>query len=67
MINIVAGFQTDLEMAINWLHLKKAISGVGEQRRQGNLYIVPVRTKMNRTEVQKILTDRFGHYVKVAP
>jgi hypothetical protein len=67
MMNIVAGYQTDLEMALNWLHLKKALQDVSEQRKSGNLYIATIRTKMNRSEVQKLLTDRFGHYVKVAP
>jgi hypothetical protein len=67
MMNIVAGYQTDLEMALNWLRLKKALQDVSEQRKSGNLYIATIRTKMNRSEVQKLLTDRFGHYVKVAP
>lgn len=67
MMNIVAGYQTDLEMALNWLRLKKVITDISEQRKQGNLYIATIRTKMNRSEVQKVLTDRFGHYVKVAP
>ena len=66
-MNIVAGYQTDLEMALNWLRLKKVITDVSEQRKQGNLYIATIRSKMNRSEVQKVLTDRFGHYVKVAP
>lgn len=67
MMNIVAGYQTDLELALNWLRLKKAISSTGETRKQNGLYIAPIRSKMNRSEVQKILSDRFGHYVKVAP
>ena len=67
MMNIVAGYQTDLETALNWLRLKKALQDVSEQRKEGNLYIATIRTKMNRSEVQKLLTDRFGHYVKVAP
>lgn len=67
MMNIVAGYQTDLEMALNWLRLKKVISDVGNQRKQGTLYIATIKSKMNRSEVQKLLTDRFGHYVKVAP
>ena len=67
MMNIVSGYQTDLEMALNWLRLKKVITDASEQRKQGNLYIATIRSKMNRSEVQKVLTDRFGHYVKVAP
>jgi hypothetical protein len=67
MMNIVAGYQTDLEMALNWLRLKKALSDVSDQRKQGTLYIATIKSKMNRSEVQKLLTDRFGHYVKVAP
>lgn len=67
MMNIVAGYQTDLEMALNWLRLKKVISAVGETRKQNGLYIASIRSKMNRSEVQKILSDRFGHYIKVAP
>jgi hypothetical protein len=67
MMNIIAGYQTDLEMAINWLRLKKALQDVSAQRKEGSLYIATIRTKMNRSEVQKLLTDRFGHYVKVAP
>lgn len=67
MMNIVAGYQTDLEMALNWLRLKKMITDISEQRKQGNLYIATIKSKMNRSEVQKVLTDRFGHYVKVAP
>lgn len=67
MMNIVAGYQSDLEMALNWLRLKKALQDVSEQRKEGNLYIATIRTKMNRSEVQKLLTGRFGHYVKVAP
>ena len=67
MMNIVAGYQTDLEMALNWLRLKKIVTDIGDQRKQGNLYIVTIKSKMKRSEVQKVLTDRFGHYVKVAP
>lgn len=67
MMNIIAGYQTDLEIALNWLRLKKALYDVSEQRKEGNLYIATIRTKMNRSEVQKLLTERFGHYVKVAP
>ena len=67
MMNIVAGYQADLEMALNWLRLKKAIADVSETRKQNNLYIATIKSKMNRSEVQKILRDRFGHYVKVAP
>ena len=67
MMNIVAGYQTDLEMALNWLRLKNIVTDVSDQRKQGNLYIVTIKSKMKRSEVQKVLTDRFGHYVKVAP
>jgi len=67
MMNIVAGYQTDLEMALNWLRLNKALSDVGETRKQNNLYIATIKSKMNRSEVKKILSDRFGRYVKVAP
>lgn len=67
MMNLVAGYQTDLEMALNWLRLKKALADVGETRKQNGLYIATIKSKMNRSEVQKILSDRFGHYVKVAP
>lgn len=67
MMNIVAGYQTDLEIALSWLRLKKALSDVSDQRKQGTLYIATIKSKMNRSEVQKLLTDRFGHYVKVAP
>jgi hypothetical protein len=67
MMNLVAGYQTDLEMALNLLRLKKALADVGEIRKQNGLYIATIKSKMNRSEVQKILSDRFGHYVKVAP
>jgi hypothetical protein len=67
MMNLVAGYQTDLEMALNWLRLKKALADVGEIRKQNGLYIATIKSKMNRSEVQKILSDRFGHHVKVAP
>jgi len=66
-MNLVAGYQTDLEMALNLLRLKKALADVGEIRKQNGLYIATIKSKMNRSEVQKILSDRFGHYVKVAP
>ena len=46
MMNIVAGYQTDLELALNWLRLKKALQDVSEQRKEGNLYIATIRTKM---------------------
>jgi len=49
------------------LRLKKALADVGEIRKQNGLYIATIKSKMNRSEVQKILSDRFGHYVKVAP
>lgn len=67
MMNIVAGYQTDLDLALSWLRLKKAINDASETRKQNGLYIVTIKSKMNRSEVQKILSDRFGHYVKVAP
>jgi hypothetical protein len=67
MMTVVAGFQTDLELALNWLRLKKALVDVGDTRKQNGLYIVTIKSKISRSEVQKILSDRFGHFVKVAP
>lgn len=65
MISLVSAHQTDLELALNWLRLNGALKDVSDQQKQDNLYIVRVKLTISKTEAQKLISSRFGRFVKV--
>lgn len=65
MISLVSAHQTDLELALNWLRLNGALKDASDQQKQDNLYIVHVKLTISKTEAQKLISSRFGRFVKV--
>ena len=65
MIHIAARSSADLKAAIELLYSKKVLTDLSPQRQQNDLYIVVIRSKISKSEVQKIISKRFGQLVKV--
>lgn len=65
MIYLVSAYQTDLELALNWLRLQSVVKDVGEIKKENLLYIIPLKLTISKTEAQKLVSSRFGRYVKV--
>jgi hypothetical protein len=65
MITLVSAYQTDLELAINWLMLNKVVKDLSPQKKEDNLYIVHVKLTISKTEAQKLVSSKFGRFVKV--
>lgn len=65
MATVVSAYQTDLELAINWLRLNGALKDMGDQDKKNNLYTVLVKLTISKTEAQKLISSRFGRFVKV--
>lgn len=65
MIRLVSAYQTDLELAINWLRLKRVVKDMGEIKKENLLYTIPLKLTISKTEAQKLISSRFGRFVKV--
>jgi len=63
---IVASYQTDLELALNWARLNKMIKGRGAVRELEDSYAVTVKIKKGtKADLRNLLKDRFGVFIKV--
>ena len=63
-VTIVASYTTDLNLALRWLRLNKAIKAASEIKKNGNLYTVVVKPAPKKN-VKKLVKDRFGSFIKV--
>ena len=60
---IVASYQSDLSLVLNWLRLNKAISSPGEiYETKNGTYAVRVKHKK---PIKTMVSDRFGSFARV--
>ena len=64
-ITIVAEYETDLGLIIQWLRLNKAISSAGSITKRGSTYAVRVKGKISKQGVSNLVKDRFGVFARV--
>ena len=62
---VIALYDTDLGLVLNWLRLKKAITSSGEKREVGSGYAATVKSKVTKEQLNQIVKDRFGSFAKV--
>ena len=62
---VIASFETDLGLVLNWLRLKKAISASGPVRDLGNSYAVRVKGKISKKALNDLVKEKFGVFAKV--
>lgn len=65
MIRLVSAYQSDLELAINLLRLKRVVKDMGEIKKENLLYTILLKLTISKTEAQKLISSRFGRFVKV--
>ena len=65
MIRLVSAYQSDLELAINLLRLKHVVKDMGEIKKENLLYTILLKLTISKTEAQKLISSRFGRFVKV--
>lgn len=65
MIRLVSAYQSDLELAISWLRLKRVVKDMGEIKKENLLYTILLKLTISKTEAQKLISSRFGRFVKV--
>ena len=63
-VTIVGSYETDLNLALKWLRLNKAVKAVGQINKVGNVYTVVVKTR-SKEKVKSLVKDRFGYFIKV--
>ena len=63
---VAATYRTDLGLVLSWLKLNKAITDHGGIREiRNDLYAVSVKSKVNKSELNNLVKDRFGVFAKV--
>lgn len=62
---VIALYDTDLSLVLNWLRLKKAITSVGERREIASGYAVSVKSKISKSALNDLVKERFGSFAKV--
>ena len=63
---VVATYETDLSLVINWLKLNKAISSSGAiYETKNKTYAVRVKSKKSKESLNNLVKDRFGSFAKV--
>ena len=66
---IIAAYATDLQLALRWAKLNKALKSVGELREIGSKlerrYAITVKLRISKSELSTLLKDRFGVFIKV--
>ena len=62
---VIATYQADLGMILNWLKLNKAITSSGKMRElKGGTYAVTVKGKLSKKNLNDFVKDRFGSFAK---
>jgi len=66
---IIAAYSTDLQLALRWAKLNKALKSVGEIREIGSKsekrYAVTVKIRTSKSALSSLIKDRFGVFIKV--
>lgn len=63
--HVVGAYSTDVNLAISWLKLNRAITVAGDCTKQGSVYVCPVRMVKSKKAVADLLLARFGHFVRL--
>lgn len=58
---------SDLELAINWLRLNRAIQNATETRKKGRTYVAIVNIATELSEVIGLVNSKFGSFVVASP
>lgn len=56
---------SDLEQALFWLKNNKKIKSRGAVHKEGDFYLVRVNPRGSKRDVEKVINDRFGRFVRV--
>ena len=62
---IIATYETDLGLILNWLRLNKAIKSAGNRRDLNAGYAVTVRGKLSKSKIRDLVKEKFGVFAKV--
>ena len=62
---IYTDYENDMGVVINWLRLKKVLSGIGEIVKTRNGYSIQVKSKNTKKELNDIVKEKFGAFAKV--
>jgi hypothetical protein len=63
---VLATYETDLSLVLNWLKLSKAILSHGAiYETENKIYAVRVKSKKSKESLNNIVKDRFGSFAKV--
>ena len=67
LITIAAAYSADLNLAIQWLHLNKAIKKIGPvQTNQGTYSAVLIPKHMfDKKKIKNLVKNKFGTFIKV--
>jgi hypothetical protein len=61
---IVSNFEADLQVAISWLKLNKAVADISETRKANGVFMCDIISKKSKKEVSSLLASRFGRSVQ---
>ena len=63
---VVATYETDLSLVLNWLKLNKAISSSGAiYETKNGTYASKVKNIKSKETIRDLVVDRFGSFAKV--
>ena len=62
---VIALYDTDLGLVLNWLRLKKVITSAGQSVEIRAGYAANVKSKVSKSELNTIVKNRFGSFAKV--
>lgn len=62
---VYSPLQSDLEQALYWLQNNKQVKTRGAIHQEGDVYIARIKPKGSKADVEKLVSDRFGRFVRV--
>ena len=64
-LTLLANLETDIQVALSLLKLKKGLRDVSETRLVGNVFACEILTTLDKQQVQSLLSSRFGRAIQV--
>jgi len=65
-VTLAAPYRSDLEQAVNWVKLNKQLRSAGDiQELDRDMYVVRLHVKGRHVDIEALVKDRFGYFVKV--
>jgi len=61
---IVSRFEADMQVAISWLRINKAVADISETRNVDGVFMCDIMSKKTKKEVSALLALRFGRSVQ---